>query len=132
MQYECSRVERRWHAREQAFCFTLLLAFLDWQTGSEWVPVILLLFFAFVLGFNHPREMPCGVLLIGVYIPAAHLLAGVLGLRVPHPLSVPVSLLGVPGAFLAAYAGAAGSRFARRLVVAAGPGWGPAASDGPA
>lgn len=116
MQYECSTVERRWHAREQAFSFTLLLAFLDWQTGSEWLPVVLLLFFAFVLGFNHPREMPCGVLLVGVYIPAAHLLATALGFPMPHRLSVLASVLGVPGAFVAAYTGAFVARFARRCL----------------
>lgn len=115
MQYQCSTVERRWQAREQAFCFTLLLAFLDWQTGSEWLPLVLLLFFAFVLGLNHPRDMPCGVLLIGVYIPASHLLATAVGLPVPHPLSVSASLLGVPGAFLGAHSGAAVARLAHRF-----------------
>jgi hypothetical protein len=115
MPYERSTVERRSNARGQAFSFTLLLAFLDWHTGSAWLPIVLLLLFAFVLGVNHPREMPCGVLLLGVYIPVAHLFAAALGFPMPHPLSIPVAVMGVPSAFLGAYSGAAVAHVVRHF-----------------
>lgn len=117
MPHEWSTVERRSNARGQAFSFALLLAFLEWQTGSMWFSLLLLLLFAFVLGVKHPAEMPCGVLLLASYIPAAHLFATTVSSPMPHPLSIPVAVLGLPSAYLGAYSGAAVAHLLRRSFV---------------
>lgn len=119
--YEWTSVDRRSSARGQAFSTALLLAFLEWYTGGAWSPILLLLLAAFMLGMNHPTEMPCGVLLLGLSMPAVHLIATAVGFPGPRPLAVPVAVLSIPSAFLGAYSGVAAAHLFRWV---RGSGWG--------
>jgi NO-binding membrane sensor protein with MHYT domain len=84
-----------------------IAGYVDLQEEEVQMPALLIISFAFFLGFARPRTAWAWGLVIGLSIPAAHLIARMIGYKPPYPVSLPTTFLPVAFALAGAYAGVA-------------------------
>src|SRR5215211_1794150 len=84
-----------------------IAGYIDLHEEEVQVPALLVISFAFFLGFARPRTAWAWGLLIGLSIPAAHLIARMIGYRPPYPVRLPATFMAVGFALAGAYAGVA-------------------------
>ena len=88
-----------------------IAGYVDLHEEDVQTPALLVTSFAFFLGFARPRAAWAWGLIIGLSIPAAHLIARMVGYRPPYPVSLPTTFLAVAFALAAAYVGVAMKKF---------------------
>jgi len=95
-----------------AIALGAIAGYVDLHEEDVQTPLMLLVSFAFFLGFAHPRSAWRWGLIIGISIPAAHLIARAVRYRPPYPVSLPATIMAVGFAMAAAYLGV----FMKRLI----------------
>jgi hypothetical protein len=86
--------------------FGLLVGYVDYHSEEVQLPALLLLVFAFLLGFAQPKGAWRWALVVGVGVPLVHLLGRTLGYPQPYPTDFSIVLLPLIFALAGTYAGA--------------------------
>ena len=103
-----------------AFLVALAVGYIDTHatTDDTFPAVLILLVCAFPFGFAQPRRVWPYALIVGLGVPAAHLIGLLFGYRPPYPVepNVLATFLALIPAFIGAYSGALAGLAARGLI----------------
>jgi hypothetical protein len=86
--------------------FGLLTGYVDFHNDEVQLPALLLLVFAFLLGFAQPKGVWRWALAVGSGVPLVHLIGNTMGYSAPYPTDSSILFLPVIVALAGAYSGA--------------------------
>ena len=89
-----------------AIGFGLLTGYVDFHSDEVQLPALLLLVFAFLLGFAQPKGAWRWAVVVGTGVPLARLIGITLGYAAPYPTDSSIVFLPVIVALAGAYSGA--------------------------
>ena len=86
--------------------FVLLTGYVDFHSDEVQLPALLLLVFAFLLGFVQPKGAWRWALAVGTGVPLVRLIGITLGYAAPYPTDSSIVFLPIVVALAGAYSGA--------------------------